>query len=344
MALLTDLIDPATLTGYTRAALADYEASTDSLVDFLPNHTDMQNLVSIRREGSARATVADFRAYDAEPDIEGGGEVEEETVRLLPITRNEVVSEFDQTAAIGTNEEFLLGAVKRGAVRGAQAIADRMELERGRVISTGRVAFHKSGRPVIADDFGRDADMTITVGTLWSDDTASALDDLNAAYDKYVDKNGFEPGALIGGNKVMRALSRNKDLRVSMADGTTRSARLSDVQDTLVDNSLPELRAYNRKVRVRNASTGKVELVSVLPDDSLFFLPPAGQSNLGGTYWGRTLTSTQLSWGLALADQPGIVAGVYRNEKPPVITEVIADAIGQPILVDANLSMAVKVL
>ena len=37
MALWTDIIDPATLTGYARAALADYEASKGTLARWLPN-------------------------------------------------------------------------------------------------------------------------------------------------------------------------------------------------------------------------------------------------------------------------------------------------------------------
>ena len=84
--------------------------------------------------------------------------------------------------------------------------------------------------------------------------------------------------------------------------------------------------------------------MNVLPDDSIFLLPPAGQSNLGATYWGRTLSSTKASWGIALADQPGIVTGVVENDEPPMITQVVADAIGQPILANPNLVLAAKVL
>ena len=39
-----------------------------------------------------------------------------------------------------------------------------------------------------------------------------------------------------------------------------------------------------------------------------------------------------------------IVAGAYTNPKPPHGKQVFADAIGLPILANANLAMAVKVL
>jgi hypothetical protein len=35
---------------------------------------------------------------------------------------------------------------------------------------------------------------------------------------------------------------------------------------------------------------------------------------------------------------------VYRNEKPPVIAEVISDAIALPVLANASLSISAKVV
>ena len=344
MPLLTDLIDPAMLTGYTRAALADYEGSNDSLTSHLPNQVVSQNTVSLRLADNGLMDAADFRAYDSELDFGKGEDVDEQVVRLLPIGVKLAISEFEQVAAIGSNEDFLLQAVRRASERAARAVADRMELERGRVISTGKVAFHKSGRPVVEDNFGRDADMSVTAGVLWSAAAAKPLDDLLAYLDAYVAKNGTEPGQIIMSNKALRSLAKADGLRVEINGGGSRAASASDVQAILDGYGLPEVRVYNRKVRRFNASTKRSELVNVLPDDSIFLVPPAGQSNLGATYWGRTLTSTKLNWGIAIADQPGIVAGVSENDEPPVITQVVADAIGQPILANANLAMAAKVL
>ena len=263
---------------------------------------------------------------------------------MLPLGVKIPISEFDQVSAIGSNESYLLDAVRRAAVRAARAVADRAELERGRVISTGKVAFHKSGRPALEDDFNRSDDMDVTAPVLWSDGAANPIFDLQGWADFYGETNGQAPGAIVGSPRALRALAQAKSLSVKLSDGATRPATPADVQATLDGYGLPPLQTYNRKVRRRNAETKRSELVDVLPGDRVFLLPAAGQSNLGATYWGRTLSSTKASWGIALADQPGIVTGVVENDEPPMITQVVADAIGQPILANPNLVLAAKVL
>ena len=344
MALLTDLISPATLTGFTRAAFENHESNTDSLNVYLPNQTTPQNSVSITLEDNGLVDVAEYRSYDAELDMANMGDVDEVVVRMLPLGVKIPISEFDQVSAIGSNESYLLDAVRRAAVRSARAVADRAEMERGRVISTGKVAFHKSGRPALEDDFNRSADMTVTAGVLWSDGAADPISDLQRWVDFYGETNGQAPGAIVGSPRALRALAQAKSLSTKLSDGATRPATPGDVQATLDGYGLPPLQTYNRKVRRRNAETKRSELVDVLPGDRVFLLPAAGQSNLGSTYWGRTLSSTKANWGIALADQPGIVTGVVENDQPPMITQVVADAIGQPILVNPNLAMSAKVL
>ena len=88
-----------------------------------------------------------------------------------------------------------------------------------------------------------------------------------------------------------------------------------------------------------------------MPDDRVLLLPaPVDDVNdwqgtqLGATFWGRTLSSLEAGWQIPEADQPGLVAGVYRGEKPPMIAEVISDAIAMPVLANANLSFAADVL
>ena len=67
-------------------------------------------------------------------------------------------------------------------------------------------------------------------------------------------------------------------------------------------------------------------------------------TDLGSTFWGRTLTSTDPDWGIDDASQPGIVTGVYKNEKPPMGLELLSDAIALPVLANADRSLAAKVL
>ena len=107
----------------------------------------------------------------------------------------------------------------------------------------------------------------------------------------------------------------------------------------LTSAGLPELFIYDR-----STAAGRV-----LPDDRVLFLPApvdpqAGQSEMGSTFWGQTLTSQESTYAIADSEQPGLVTGVYRGEKPPLIAEVVADGIALPVLANADLSFAAKVL
>jgi hypothetical protein len=119
---------------------------------------------------------------------------------------------------------------------------------------------------------------------------------------------------------------------------------VADVQATVSAAGLPPIYTYDRRVSVAG-SAGRV-----LPDDKVFFLPAPVDPNdglgteLGATFWGRTLTSTDGEWNLQDAEQPGLVAGAYRNPKPPMIAEVISDAIALPVLANADLSFVADVI
>ena len=115
MALLTDLISPATLTGFTRAAFENHESNSDSLNVYLPNQTTPQNSVAIKLEDNGLVDVAEYRSYDAELDFANMGDVDEVVVRMLPLGVKIPISEFDQVSAIGSNESYLLDAVRRAA-------------------------------------------------------------------------------------------------------------------------------------------------------------------------------------------------------------------------------------
>ena len=219
MALLTDLISPATLTGFTRAAFENHESNSDSLNVYLPNQTTPQNSVAIKLEDNGLVDVAEYRSYDAELDFANMGDVDEVVVRMLPLGVKIPISEFDQVSAIGSNESYLLDAVRRAAVRTARAVADRAELERGRVIATGKVAFHKSGRPALEDDFNRSADMDVTAPVLWSDGSANPIFDLQGWTDFYGETNGQAPGAIVGSPRALRALAQGEQFGVGRIIG-----------------------------------------------------------------------------------------------------------------------------
>jgi hypothetical protein len=112
-----------------------------------------------------------------------------------------------------------------------------------------------------------------------------------------------------------------------------------EIQAILADEGLPPIQLFDRKVNYEGTMT------PVLSTKKVLLLPtPADSDAMGKTYWGTTLTATDLGWGIADDEQAGIVAGAYRNEQPPVIAEVISDAIGMPVLGNAALSFAAQVI
>ena len=68
MALWTDVIDPATLTGYARASLEEYEQRKGSLASFLPNEQVEDINVRLNVGNGGLVESAHFRAFDAEPE------------------------------------------------------------------------------------------------------------------------------------------------------------------------------------------------------------------------------------------------------------------------------------
>ena len=62
--------------------------------------------------------------------------------------------------------------------------------------------------------------------------------------------------------------------------------------------------------------------VRVIPDDRILLLPapvspddPDG-TDLGATFWGTTLEASDPRYNIEDAEQPGIVAGTYRDDDP----------------------------
>ncbi len=346
MALWTDFIDPAELTQYARRSLADYEASKGTLARWLPN-VEVGDIVARFVAGqSGLVDVANFRAYDAEPEIgkvPGGRRV---TLELPAVGQNIPVSEYNQLRTRQSQDpDAALVAVTRTTDLVARAVSDSVERLRGVVLQTGRATLTQNGYTFMDDNFGRAAGHSVTAGTLWSTATADALGMLTTWFDTYVDANGEEPGAILTSTRVIRALGGLNQFSTQLSNGAARPATSVDVQATVSAAGLPQIYTYDRRVSLGGTST------KVLSDDRLFFLPApadpnagAGATQLGGTFWGQTLTSTDPNYNLAAGDMPGLVVGVYRGEKPPMIAEVISDAVALPVLANADLSFVADVL
>ncbi len=344
MSLWTDIIDPAELTGYARASLADYEANRGTLARWLPNREVADIVVRFIKGSSGLVDIADFRAFDAEPTIGKAPSGKRVTLELPAIGQNIPVSEYNQlrTRAMGAgaDEDAIRTYILNTTDVVVRAVADALERLRGVVLQTGKATI--SG--FMDDDFGRAAGHSVTAGTAWSTSTADALGNLESWTDTYRDANGEDPGAILVSTRVLRAMASLDQFATQLLNGASRPATVQDVNDLVQAAGLPPIYVYDRRVSVAGSST------KVLSDDRLLLLPAPVETNdwqgteLGATFWGQTLTSTEADWAIEQAEQPGLVAGVYRNETPPMIAEVISDAVAMPVLANADLSFVADVL
>lgn len=339
MALWTDLIDPAELTGYARESMADYEQRQGSLAQWLPNREIADIVARFRTGRNGLVEEALWRAYDAETEIGKRQPGARKIIEIPALGLKIPVSEYEQLRTRNADDESMRNEILRTADAVVRGVADAVERLRGVVLTTGRATVNQENFQ-IDDAFGRSTSHDVTAANLWTDTSVSRLADLQAWVDVYTDSNGVEPGAIVGSNRALRALSQGDEFATQLANGGSRPATEGDVQAIISGAGLPPLVKYNRRT-----ASGRV-----LPDDRLFLLPaPVGPdqyqaTELGATFWGQTLTSQEPEYGLAPSEQPGVVVGTYKNSKPPVIAEVISDAIALPVLANADLSFVAKVL
>lgn len=346
MSLWTEVVEPAALTGYARAALEDYEVNRASLAPFLPNSTVADIVARVTRGETGMVDAALYRAYDAETAIGGARPGARLTFDLPPLGKKERVSEYDQLRARGAaNPDAVLSSIERVTVRRVRSVADRIEYARGQLLVTGKVTIAENG--FIADlDFGRAAGHTVAPATLWTDATnADSLSDLDAWSTTYRNENGQDPGAILTSTRVLNLMMRSQKLRALTVGGTTTTPAIVSrqaVREVLSAFGLAPIVIYDRTV---NLGAG---VVRVIPDDRILLLPaptdpfdPDG-TDLGATFWGSTLESTDPSYAIEDAEQPGIVAGTYREDDPLGVW-VKATAISVPALANPNLSLVADV-
>ena len=338
MALITDLITPAELTGYARESLSAYEERKGSLSRWLPNRMVEDIVVRFVAGQNGLVDEAKFRAYGAAPET-GRYQPGKRVILELPaLGQNVPLDEYTKLRARNASDDAVIRHLTSQTDTAVRAVADAIERMRGIVLTTGKATINQANFKS-EDDFGRDVDMAPTAGTLWTASGATVLDDLNAWGDKYTEVNGEKPGVILVSTRVARLISRAPEFQLKLVDGASRAAGLSDVNDILAGQDLPSLEIFDRRTKAGR----------VIPDDRLFLLPAAVGSDawedteLGGTFWGLTESATKESWDIAESDQPGIVVAGFEGEKPGEPTEVISDAIGLPVLANANLSMVAKV-
>lgn len=333
-----DLITPAELTGYARAALADRPENALQLSEFLP-HQQVNDLnYRFTRGGGGLAEAAMFRSYDAEPKFGRREGISRVSGELPPIGQQYVLGEYDQLRLRNADQE-VRDLLLRDAARIARAIDTRFEFARGQALVEGKVTIAEDG--VYAEvDFGRKAEHSVAPSVLWSaHDTSTPIDDLQSWRDTYVDTNGAAPGLILTSTAVVNHLRKSAQVRGEFLDSTSTRTQLNrDELDSLLSSyGLPAIRTFDARAVDQTGVSRRI-----VADDKLLFLPASGQT-LGATLWGTTLEAQEPQYGIAPADHPGLVVGAFKQSTTPIRVFTIGSAIGLPVLGDPDWSMVADV-
>lgn len=337
LVLSNEYITPAELTGYVREALADQPENQFSLASLLPNN-DVDD-IDFRADvgGGGLATLASFRAWDAESPISGRRGIQSITGALPPISEKRRLGEYDRLKMRKLNTR-IIDALINDAVDLANNIQARMEVARGELLSTGVVTIAENGL-VLEADFGRAANHTQIAGVLWNAAGSTPLEDLLAWQTIYRQTNGVNPGRLLGDQSILSTLMRNASIRgYILSDNSTQQiVTLDAIQALLTSFGLPRIETYEAQVEGADGNP-----VDILPKGSLLFLPPAGRK-LGETLWGVTAEALDADYEIDETEAPGIVVGSY-SDKDPVGLWTKASAVAFPIAPNTNLTLSARVL
>lgn len=347
MPLWTDLIDPVEATGIARDEQYVVEqARGGSLARFLPNVNVASDHVKFYPGSTGLVDAARYRAFNARPEIGKGQTAKASTIDLPSIARTEPIDELTQKELARVTDDRLRKSVESAIRRNVQAISQRQEWARGKVIDAGSLLVDEDNF-WISDVFGRDASLSVSagVGNWWADAAVDRLAALSTWQDLYrTFNNDQSPGRMVFGSRTAyNAYAAGNQFKTNVGSAS-RPPLAGEVQSYHSGAGLPEYEVYERSVSIEGV------LTKVLNPKKIYFLPEPVAVNdddgslLGATYWGLTVSAQFESWGIETDEQPGIVCGVFRDERVGSSIEVEGDALGEPVLANPNASMAIQVL
>lgn len=338
MALITDTITPADLTGVARLAAENQDADQATFAQFLPNTQINDTVARTRDVDNSRGEAAQLRAFDAEAPIAAAKGVKQVTFDLPALGQKIRVGELSQIRARSLPDSAMQDILGRTAIQVGRAIADRVEMLRAEALVTGGLSVQENG--VVADiDFGRDAKMEPVVGTSWEDEKATPLSDLLEWSEAYAALNGVEPGALVISKQALLKMTKNKEI-VSTATDKASASSVSPavVAEVFGQFGFNNIITYDRQVNVG----GTVQRVT--PADRVLMLPVAADVQAGVTVFGTTVEATDpaYDYGIDQNDAPGIVVGAFRQNDPASVW-IHGNAIAAPVLVNPNLALSATI-
>lgn len=340
MYLIDNYITPQELTGYARAALENMPDNQGRLEPFLPNRTVNDLQYRFTRGGGGLTEAATFRSYDAESGIAGRPGLTRVTGELPPISRKIRLGEYDRLRLRANGNDAIVQGIFDDADRMVAAVEARIEKARGDALYGGKITLNENGL-IATIDFGRAGGHSTAAGVAWtSASTAHPVKDLLSWVDTYVaSNNGYRPGAILMGRKVLATMGLTDEVRALLSVGATVPSIVSQAQvsNMLAAFGLPPITLYDRSVNIGGSTT------RVIPENAVILLPAVGDTTqpLGGTLWGVTAESLEPGYNLS-GDEPGIVAGSYREDDPVSIWTKAA-AISLPVLANPDLSFRATV-
>ena len=251
MPLWIDIIDPVEATAIARVTQAEYEAQWGTLARYLPNVNVDGNYVEFFVDGDQLVAEADYRAFNAPPEIGSGPGFESRMIKLPAISRNEPIDEKTQLALRRLPDDRVRKSVIAAIRRNVQATCDRNERARGMVIENGSVVV-STGNFAINDNFGRNAALNVNAGAAgyWSDATVDRLGQLATWADLYATHNqGRRPARMLMGREVWAAFSKGNQFATLLGNGATVPTTRDAVVGRIGENGLPTPDFYDRSTR-----------------------------------------------------------------------------------------------
>ena len=347
MPLWTELIDPVEATGIARDEQYLIErARGGTLARFLPNVFVDSDHVKFYPGQNGLIDAARYRAFNARPQVGKGQTPKSSTIDLPSIARTEPIDELTQKEIRRLSPDRVRKSIEAAIRRNVQAMSMTQELARAKVIDAGALVVDEDNF-WINDVFGRDAALSVAAGTgnWWADPAVDRLAALSNWQDVYASKNnGAMPGRMVFGSRAAyNAYAAGNQFKTNVGNAS-RPPLAGEVQSYSDGAGLPEYEVYERRMMVNGV------LTAALNPKKVYFLPePTEPDNeegglLGATYWGRTVSAGYESWGIEPDEQPGIVCGIFKEERVGSSIEVEGDSIGEPVAANPNASMAIQVL
>ena len=233
MPLWTDLIDPVEATGIARDEQYVIEqAKGGTLARFLPNVFVDSDHVKFYPGSTGLVDAARYRAFNAPPEIGKGGVAKASTIDLPSIARNEPIDELTQKELARLSDDRIKKSIESAIKRNVQAISQRQEWARGKVINAGSLLVDEDNF-WISDVFGRDGSLSASAGSgnWWADPAVDRLAALNTWNDLYATfNNGQGAGRIVFGSRAAyNAFAAGNQFKTLVGASATRPPMATEV-------------------------------------------------------------------------------------------------------------------